>query len=113
MDHEPRTMDQPNHQIAIVGIGCRFSGGVHDVEKFWDMLSQGLDCTTEPPSDRFDTSFYLSPGEKLPGKIYSKRGGFLQQDPYMFDRRFFKMSPGREEMPKYMTHFIKILLYKH
>ncbi|XP_072047582.1 mycocerosic acid synthase-like [Amphiura filiformis] len=88
---------QLKQQIAIVGIGCRYSGGVDGVEKFWDMLSQGLDCTTPPPSDRYDCNFYHSPGEKLPGKIYSERGGFLQQDPYMFDRKFFKISPDEAD----------------
>ena len=90
-------MDVPStQQVAIVGIGCRFGGGVDNVDKFWTMLSNGLDCTSPPPDDRFDCNYYLSPDQKLPGKIYSKRGGFLQQDPYMFDRKFFKISPGKD-----------------
>ena len=31
--------------IAIVGMGCRFPGGVNDAESFWDLLIEGRDAT--------------------------------------------------------------------
>jgi acyl transferase domain-containing protein len=39
--------------IAIVGVGCRFPGGVNSVDEFWKMLLEGRDCITEIPSDRY------------------------------------------------------------
>ena len=81
-------------KIAIVGIGCRYANGVEGARKFWDMLSKGLDCTIPPPADRFDSSFFLYPGKKIPGKMFNRNAGYLLQHPEEFDRQFFKISPG-------------------
>ncbi|XP_033627569.1 phthiocerol/phenolphthiocerol synthesis polyketide synthase type I PpsD-like [Asterias rubens] len=82
-----------NQKVAIVGIGCRYGNGVDSVKQFWEMLTEGLDCTTPIPRDRFDASYFLSPGDKAAGKLYTQNGGYISQDPYMFDRQFFKMPP--------------------
>ncbi|XP_022093318.1 reducing polyketide synthase PKS1-like [Acanthaster planci] len=82
-----------SQKVAIVGIGCRYGKGVDNVKKFWEMLVKGLDCTTPIPPDRFDASYFLSPGEKMAGKMYIQNGGYISQDPYMFDRQFFHMPP--------------------
>ncbi|XP_038057226.1 reducing polyketide synthase swnK-like [Patiria miniata] len=86
-------LSRQNEKVAIVGIGCRYGKGVDNVRKFWEMLVKGLDCTTSVPADRFDASYFLSPGEKRVGKMYIKNGGYISQDPYMFDRQFFHMPP--------------------
>lgn len=31
--------------IAIVGMGCRFPGGVNNLETYWQLLSQGIDAS--------------------------------------------------------------------
>ena len=31
-------------RIAIIGIGCRFPGGVNDAESFWKLLVEGRDA---------------------------------------------------------------------
>ena len=36
--------DEP---IAIVGMGCRYPGGIVDVETFWRVLEEGIDAVTE------------------------------------------------------------------
>ena len=90
-----------NQKVAIVGIGCRYGNGVDSVKQFWEMLAEGLDCTTPKPRDRFDASYFLSPGDKAAGKLYTQNGGYISQDPYMFDRQFFKMPPGR-----YLNQFL-------
>ena len=83
-----------DRKVAIVGIGCRYANGIDCVRKFWEVLAKGLDCTTPPPADRFDSSFFLYPGKKLPGKMFNKCAGYLANNPEMFDRQFFKISPG-------------------
>lgn len=82
-------------KVAIVGIGCRYANGINGVRKFWEMLAKGMDCTTPPPSDRFDSSFFLFPGSKIQGKMYNKCAGYLSQNPEHFDRQFFRISPGK------------------
>ena len=84
-----------NQKIAIVGIGCRFAGGVDTVDKLWEVLEEGRDCSSPHPGNRYDVSYFLSPGEKLPGKMYNLRGSYISQDPLKFDRNFFKMSLGK------------------
>ena len=44
----------PKEGIAIIGIGCRFPGGVNDTESFWKLLAEGRDAVSEIPSDRFN-----------------------------------------------------------
>ena len=110
-DTDMEAKSQPSDQIAIVGIGCRYGNGVDSVTQFWQMLVKGLDCTTPLPPDRFDVSYFLSPGEKTAGKMYIPNGGYIKQNPYMFDRQFFKMPPGKvTQFTKNMdisTHFLQ------
>jgi acyl transferase domain-containing protein/acyl carrier protein len=85
-----REKDEP---IAIVGMGCRFPGGAHDPQSFWDLLKNGRHGIVPIPKDRWDVdSFYdAEPGQ--PGKTYVKSGGYLQIDVDRFDAPFFRISP--------------------
>ncbi|HEX2686279.1 MAG TPA: type I polyketide synthase, partial [Kofleriaceae bacterium] len=78
--------------IAIVGIGCRFPGGVHDPASFWRLLSGGVDAIREVPADRWDVEAYYDPDPQAAGKIYTKQGGFLDQVD-RFDAAFFRIAP--------------------
>ena len=78
--------------IAIVGIGCRFPGGVTDPEAYWQLLSSGNNPITEVPSDRWDVDAYYDPDPSTPGKTYTRWGGFLT-DVDQFDPDFFGISP--------------------
>eukprot|EP00058_Branchiostoma_floridae_P024564 XP_002610054.1 hypothetical protein BRAFLDRAFT_89929 [Branchiostoma floridae] len=80
-------------KVAIVGIGCRYPGGVNTPGDFWTMLAEGRDCTIPPPDDRFDTSYFWHPN-RTPGKLYNRCGGYLQCNVFEFDRQFFKIPPG-------------------
>jgi len=84
--------DAKTEPIAIVGMGCRFPGGVENPDDFWQLLSQGIDAITEIPKDRFNIDKFYHPEPGVPGKIYSRHGGFighLQE----FDADFFGISP--------------------
>jgi len=78
--------------IAIVGMACRFPGGANNPQKFWQLLSNGIDTITEVPKERWDIDAYYDPNPDTPGKTYSRYGAFLQ-DIDWFDPEFFKISP--------------------
>ena len=55
--------------VAIVGIGCRFPGGVSDADSFWRFLVEGRDAITEIPPDRIDVRHYFDPRPATPGRM--------------------------------------------
>ena len=78
--------------IAIVGIGCRFPGGVHDPESFWDLLRSARVAVTPIPPDRWAAEEWYDPNPEAQGKMYSRDGAFLE-DVDLFDAEFFGISP--------------------
>ncbi|WP_197522953.1 type I polyketide synthase [Actinokineospora pegani] len=79
-------------KIAIVGVSCRFPGGVDDLEGLWSLLSEGREAVGAPPPDRFDLERYHDPNQVRPGKSYTFAGGYLD-DIAGFDADFFGISP--------------------
>jgi len=82
--------------VAIVGIGCRFPGGVVDPETFWQLLAQGRDAITEIPRNRLDLDYYYDARAATPGRIMSRWGGYLERIDE-FDPFFFNISPRHAE----------------
>ena len=82
----------PKEGIAIIGIGCRFPGGVNDTESFWKLLAEGRDAVSEVPADRWNVERFYDAEMGLSGKSIAKRGGFLDQID-QFDPQFFGISP--------------------
>ncbi|MBP0038866.1 MAG: type I polyketide synthase [Roseofilum sp. SID1] len=78
--------------IAIVGMACRFPGGANDPSKYWNLLHDGIDAITPVPGDRWDVSAYYDPDPEVPGKTYTKEGGFIEQVD-QFDPLFFGIAP--------------------
>ncbi|BAJ33099.1 modular polyketide synthase BFAS1 [Kitasatospora setae KM-6054] len=82
-----------NEPIAIVGMGCRFPGGVAGPEDFWQLLAAGTDAVGDWPANRgWDTEGLYDPDPDRAGTTYSRRGGFLH-DAADFDAEFFGISP--------------------
>ncbi|MET7768779.1 SDR family NAD(P)-dependent oxidoreductase [Nocardia sp. NPDC005366] len=79
--------------IAIVGIGCRYAGGIDSPESFWDFIVDKRDAVTEIPGDRWDYRRYYDADRRAPGRMYTKRAAFLTTDPWAFDPDFFGISP--------------------
>ncbi|MGV9818595.1 SDR family NAD(P)-dependent oxidoreductase [Nocardia xishanensis] len=79
--------------IAIVGIGCRYPGGIDSPETFWDFVVNKRDAVTDIPADRWDYRRYYDPDRRAPGRMYTKRAAFLTTDPWAFDPDFFGISP--------------------
>ncbi|MGA7053951.1 MAG: polyketide synthase, partial [Mycobacterium sp.] len=85
-------MDQ---SFAIVGYALRVPGAA-DADEFWDVLEQGRDAVSEVPPDRWDVDEFFDPDPEAPGKIVTRRAGFIE-DIAGFDASFFGLSK-RETM---------------
>jgi acyl transferase domain-containing protein/acyl carrier protein/phospholipid N-methyltransferase len=79
-------------RIAIIGIGCRFPGGIHDAETFWKLLEDGRDAVCDVPADRWNVERFYDNETGLAGKSIAKRGGFVDGLD-QFDPQFFGISP--------------------
>ncbi|MCB9677472.1 MAG: SDR family NAD(P)-dependent oxidoreductase [Alphaproteobacteria bacterium] len=78
--------------IAIVGMACRFPGGVDTPEAFWELLRSGRDAVTRVPADRWDADRWFDPEPATPGKSYVREAAFVDGID-RFDPLFFGMSP--------------------
>ena len=79
--------------IAIIGMAGRYPMA-NDLNAFWENLSQGRDCISEVPADRWDVDALFDPDRGKIGAVYSRWGGFLE-DVDKFDPLFFNISPKR------------------
>ncbi|MEY9969623.1 3-oxoacyl-(acyl-carrier-protein) synthase/acyl carrier protein, partial [Streptacidiphilus sp. MAP12-16] len=84
------TDDEP---IAIVGMSCRFPGGVQSPEDLWQLLVAAGDALSEFPADRgWDLDAIFNADRDHQGTSYIREGGFLH-DASRFDAAFFGISP--------------------
>src|SRR6266511_3389281 len=77
--------------VAIIGLSGRYPRS-NNLKEFWVNLSNGVNCITEIPRDRWNWEEYYDPEKGKPGKIYTRWGGFLEGID-QFDPLFFKISP--------------------
>nr|APD71767.1 type I polyketide synthase 12 [Streptomyces sp.] len=79
--------------IAIVGIGCRYPGGVRSPEDLWRVVDSGTDVIGGFPEDRgWNLEALYDADPDRPGTSYTRSGGFLP-DAAEFDAGFFGLGP--------------------
>lgn len=83
--------------IAIVGMACRFPGGISTPEALWDLLVAGRDALDEIPADRWQEYAQSRPGNAAAMRDTTRRGGFLT-DVAGFDAEFFQITPREAEL---------------
>ncbi|AXN44983.1 Phenolphthiocerol synthesis polyketide synthase type I Pks15/1 [Mycobacterium marinum] len=92
--HTPAVRVTGDDPIAIVGMSCRYPGGIESPDDLWDMLMARRDVLSDFPADRgWDLAGLFNPDPDVPGACYTRTGGFVDRVGD-FDPAFFGVGPS-------------------
>ena len=85
-------MHRTSEPLAIVGMACRFPGGVDTAAEFWRLLAEGVDAIGPIPSDRWNAGAIFHQDYTTRGRLHVLEGGFIE-GVEKFDAAFFGIPP--------------------
>ena len=86
-------LHEPGEPIAILGMGCRFPGGVTSPDDLWQLVSEERDAISQFPTDRgWNLDALFGPDCDAPRATHVRAGGFVE-NAGDFDAAFFGISP--------------------
>ncbi|MCA9127817.1 MAG: SDR family NAD(P)-dependent oxidoreductase, partial [Planctomycetales bacterium] len=88
----PRSKTSDRDGIAVIGIGCRFPGGINDADQYWQCLIDGIDAVDRVPDERRRLSAWHDDGMNDEESRVCRLGSFLAEVD-QFDAEFFQVSP--------------------
>ncbi|MET8168730.1 SDR family NAD(P)-dependent oxidoreductase [Streptomyces sp. NPDC005329] len=92
-ERTPAPVAPTDEPIAIVGMACRYPGGIMSPDELWDTVAAGVDAVSGFPADRgWDLAKLFADDPDRPGSSHTREGGFLH-DAGEFDASFFGISP--------------------
>jgi len=89
LDKERMSSPEP---VAVVGMACRFPGGITDPESYWRLLRGGQCAIKAAPENRWDGEAWFDLDPDATGRLYTQHGGYLS-DVDAFDPDVFGISP--------------------
>ena len=85
--------------LAIIGIGCRYPGGVDNSHTLWEMLCQGRDGFTDVPKERWTAERFTDSSGKVAGQMAVQQAAFVRDEVIKdFDTEFFGIHPGEADV---------------
>src|SRR5689334_13949033 len=88
----PHVDQFPREPLAVIGIGCRFPGGLDSPTALWDALLGGINAIRDVPDDRWKHARFHDTNSEKVGNIRNAKGGFIDGVD-QFDGEFFGYFP--------------------
>ncbi len=92
-----RVLGLSKEPIAVIGMSCRFPGGASNLDAYWQLVRDGIDCISEVPASRWDINSFYDSDSDAPGKMHTRKGGFVDATEY-FDHQFFGISAKEAQL---------------
>ncbi|KAJ5425434.1 hypothetical protein N7465_000504 [Penicillium sp. CMV-2018d] len=96
-----------NMPIAIIGMGCRFPGGIDSPRALWELCATARNTWSEIPRERFSSEGFYHPRTENLGSFNCKGAHFLDEDVSEFDAAFFNFTA---DMSNSMDPQLRMLL---